>query len=97
MLTKSIITVAAVVVLGAASAALAADNEQHGGFRELGAGGAVTDGVNPVDHPSLSGVKPLDPVTQTERREPSDIQTEGRAPSEGARKQDNYGPESGKQ
>jgi hypothetical protein len=52
MLTK--ITLAAAITLGAACAALAApDTDPKGGFRELGPGGFVTDGVNPAYHPSM--------------------------------------------
>ena len=52
MLTK--LTLAAAITIGAASAALAApDTDPKGGYRELGPGGVVTDGVNPVYHPSM--------------------------------------------
>jgi hypothetical protein len=52
MLTK--IALATALVLGAAGAALAApDTDPNGGFRLLGPGGVVTDGVNPVYHPSM--------------------------------------------
>ena len=52
MLTK--IALAAALTLGTAFAALAAnENDTTGGYRELGPGGVVTDGVNPVFHPSL--------------------------------------------
>jgi hypothetical protein len=52
MLTK--IALATVLTIGAASAALAAnENDTPGGYRELGPGGFVTDGVNPVYHRSL--------------------------------------------
>jgi hypothetical protein len=52
MLTK--IALATVLAIGAASVALAAnENDVPGGYRELGPGGVVTDGVNPVFHPSL--------------------------------------------
>src|SRR5580692_3843009 len=54
MLTK--ITLAAALTLGTAFAALASnENDTPGGYRELGPGGVVTDGVNPVFHPSLRG------------------------------------------
>jgi BA14K-like protein len=55
MLNKFKIALAAAVVLGTASfAAMAAnDNEQKGGSRELGPGGTVGQGVNPVFHPSM--------------------------------------------
>jgi hypothetical protein len=52
MLTK--ISLAAALAIGTAGAALANDNDGYtGGYRELGSGGAVTDGVNPVYHPSM--------------------------------------------
>jgi hypothetical protein len=52
MLTK--IALATALVVGAASAAVAAtENEPTGGYRLLGPGGVVTDGVNPVFHPSM--------------------------------------------
>jgi hypothetical protein len=52
MLTK--IALAAALAIGTAGAALASqDSDAYGGFRELGPGGVVTDGVNPVFHPSL--------------------------------------------
>jgi hypothetical protein len=54
MLTKTGMALTAALIVGAASMALAAD-EETGGFRQLGSGGTVTDGVNPVDHPSISG------------------------------------------
>jgi hypothetical protein len=42
------------LVLGTAPLALAADHEdQSGGFRELGSGATVTEGMNPAYHPSL--------------------------------------------
>jgi hypothetical protein len=53
MLTK--IALAAALAIGTASAALAssADDGDIGGYRLLGPGGVVTDGVNPVFHRSL--------------------------------------------
>jgi hypothetical protein len=52
MLTK--IALATALTIGAASVALAAnENDTTGGYRELGAGGVVTDGVNPAFHRSL--------------------------------------------
>jgi hypothetical protein len=54
MLTK--IALAAALVIGTAGAALASENNggnETGGYRELGPGGAVTDGVNPAFHRSL--------------------------------------------
>jgi hypothetical protein len=59
MLTKTKIALAAILVLGAGSLAQAANENdggnETGGFRELGPGGAVTDGVNPAYHRSLRG------------------------------------------
>jgi hypothetical protein len=55
MLAKIKITVATTaLVLGAAPLALAADHEdQGGGYRELGTGAIITEGVNPAEHRSL--------------------------------------------
>ena len=52
MLTK--IALVTALTLSAAYAAMAApDTEDRGGYRLLGPGGVVTDGVNPVYHRSL--------------------------------------------
>ena len=52
MLTK--IALATALVVGTAGAVLASpDADSNGGFRQLGPGGVVTDGVNPVFHRSL--------------------------------------------
>jgi hypothetical protein len=52
MLTK--IALAMALAIGTASAALASnENDETGGYRLLGPGGVVTDGVNPVYHRSL--------------------------------------------
>jgi hypothetical protein len=52
MLTK--IVLATALTIGAASVAMASnENDTPGGYRELGPGGFVTDGVNPAYHPSL--------------------------------------------
>jgi hypothetical protein len=70
MLTKSIVTLAASIVLATASVAMAAENDDTpGGFRELGSGGTVTQGVNPVDHPSLSGESPKQRAIEEEKAE----------------------------
>lgn len=55
MFTRIKIAVATTaLVLGAAPLALAADHEdQSGGFRELGSGATITEGVNPAEHRSL--------------------------------------------
>jgi hypothetical protein len=61
MLTK--IALATALTIGAASVALASnENEITGGYRLLGPGGVVTDGVNPVFHQSLraQGAKATD-------------------------------------
>jgi hypothetical protein len=57
MFTKLKIALATALVLGAASAALASNENDGdtGGYRRLGPGGIVTDGVNPVFHPSMRG------------------------------------------
>jgi hypothetical protein len=53
MLTK--IALVAALAIGTAGAALASNENDGdtGGFRLLGPGGVVTDGVNPVFHRSL--------------------------------------------
>jgi hypothetical protein len=53
MLTK--IVLATALAVGTAGAALANDatDGDTGGYRLLGPGGVVTDGVNPVYHPSM--------------------------------------------
>jgi hypothetical protein len=55
MLTK--IVLAAALAIGTAGAALASNENdggnETGGYRELGPGGVVTNGVNPVFHRSL--------------------------------------------
>jgi hypothetical protein len=59
MLTKkmsntTMIFLATALTLGTACAALAApDTDPKGGFRELGPGGVVGQGVNPVFHRSM--------------------------------------------
>jgi hypothetical protein len=53
MLTKTAIALAATLVLGMSAAALAADTDPRGGFREEGPGGIVTEGVNPAYHESM--------------------------------------------
>jgi hypothetical protein len=51
MLTKTKLTLAAVLILGTASAALAESDRDHGGYVLPGS----MDGVNPVYHPDLFG------------------------------------------
>jgi hypothetical protein len=55
MLTK--IVLAAALAIGTAGSALASNENdggnETGGYRQLGPGGVVTDGVNPVFHRSL--------------------------------------------
>jgi hypothetical protein len=53
MLTK--IALATALALGTACAAVASSDSDinSGGYRLLGPGGVVTDGVNPVFHPSM--------------------------------------------
>jgi hypothetical protein len=60
MLTKTKIALAAILMLGSAMTLAQASNEndggnETGGFRLLGAGGVVTQGVNPAYHRSLRG------------------------------------------
>jgi hypothetical protein len=52
MLTK--IALAAALAIGTVGAALASnENDETGGYRQLGPGGVVTDGANPAFHPSM--------------------------------------------
>jgi hypothetical protein len=55
MLTKTNIALAAAIILGSASSVVLAanENDDKGGYRELGPGGTVGQGVNPVFHPSM--------------------------------------------
>jgi hypothetical protein len=54
MLTKTtMLALASALSLGMAAAALAADTDQKGGYREEGAGGVITEGVNPAYHESM--------------------------------------------
>jgi hypothetical protein len=54
MLTKTtMFALASALSLGMAAAALAADTDPKGGYREEGPGGNVTEGVNPVYHESM--------------------------------------------
>jgi hypothetical protein len=85
MFTKTTIALAAAAIIGVSLMALAADDDQHGGFRQLGPGGVVTQGINPVEHPSLSGIHPN---VQTETARPA-----ARLP----KAEDDYGPEAGKE
>jgi hypothetical protein len=60
MLTKTKIALATLIMLGGigSSALAASENDggnDTGGYRELGPGGVVTDGVNPAYHRSLRG------------------------------------------
>jgi hypothetical protein len=52
MFTKTMTALAAALILGAASAALASDatDRAQGGYRELGPGGFATQGINPAYH-----------------------------------------------
>lgn len=74
MLTRTTIALATALILGAASAAMAADNNsgyQGGGFRESGAGGFATQGINDIYHPDSAAKckraypKSYDPATMT--------------------------------
>lgn len=55
MSLKMKIAFASALILGTSLSALAAGDGDDGGFRELGNGAPVTQGVNPADHRSLSG------------------------------------------
>jgi hypothetical protein len=72
MLTKTTIALATALVLGIASAAMAApDTDPTGGYRESGAGAFATQGINPVFHPDSarkcerSYPRSYDPSTMT--------------------------------
>ena len=56
MLTKTTIALATALILGAASAAMAGnENEQKGGARTFGAPGiGATSGINPAQHPNAA-------------------------------------------
>lgn len=73
MLTKTSIALAATLILGTASAVLAADSGENnpGGARMPGS----TDGVNPVDHRN-------NPAVQQAPRQDTIIRTEGRGLTE---------------
>ena len=68
MLSK--IALATALVLGAASFAVADNDEQNtGGYRSFGPGGAATSGVNPAAHPTAAArcakLRSYDPSTMT--------------------------------
>jgi hypothetical protein len=74
MLTKTTIAIATALILGMASAALAAENssgDPKGGFRESGAGAFSQQGINDIYHPDSAGKckraypKSYDPSTMT--------------------------------
>jgi len=70
MLTKIAVTLATVFTLGTASVALAAnESDTPGGYRELGPGGAATQGVNPAFHKAAAAkcakLKSYDPSDMT--------------------------------
>lgn len=70
MLTKIAIPLAMAFTLGVASVALAAnENDTPGGYRELGPGGAATQGVNPAFHKAAAAkcakYKAYDPSDMT--------------------------------
>jgi len=77
MLTKTTIALATALVLGAAGVAIAgqrgadpAEPSEKGGYRELGPGGAATQGLNPVYHSAAAAkcakmYKSYDPSTMT--------------------------------
>ena len=70
MLTKTMIALSAALILGTASAVLAQSGEQKGGYRELGPGGAATQGINSAFHPQTAAAcakkyKSYDPSDMT--------------------------------
>jgi hypothetical protein len=81
MLNKTTIAVAAALILGTASVALAAGENAQGGFDNLGSNGKSVDSPRPgVQSPMLQ------PVSPEER-----IRTEGRGSAEGLREQKEEG------
>jgi hypothetical protein len=72
-LTKTTIALTAALILGTASAAMAASDasEQKGGYREQGPGGFAQQGINDVFHPNSAAAcrkaypKSYDPSTMT--------------------------------
>ena len=88
MFTKIAIATSA-LVLSTAPLALAADHEdQGGGFRELGSGATITEGVNPADHRSLRDASSAEAreveEKQAKERELNE-ERERREPTEGRR------------
>jgi hypothetical protein len=79
--TNAKIALAAAIIVGTASAVLAADSGENN------LGGSVRpgsmDGVNPVDHPNNPAVQSAKPPVSTDKG----IRTEGRGSSEGLREQ----------
>jgi hypothetical protein len=75
MLNKTKIALVAALVLGTASAVMAADENGRGG--SVMPGSSV--GVNPVDHPNNPAVQSMKPPLTAEQR----IRTEGRGTTEG--------------
>ena len=72
MLSKTAITLATALILGVASAAMAAnENDQKGGARTFGGpGGGATEGVNSAYHPNAAAAcakkyKSYDPSNMT--------------------------------
>jgi hypothetical protein len=84
MINKIALALAATLIAGTASVALAADDGTHGGFRELPTGGVVTQGINPVDHASLARTNHAVPTYRSETMRPSTFA------------EDSYGSEAGK-
>ena len=70
MLTKTAVTLATALILGAASVALADNDEPNYGSRSFGNGGYATQGVNPAFHARAAAncaqrYKSFDPSTMT--------------------------------
>jgi hypothetical protein len=81
MLTKTRIALAAALILGTASAVMAADSGENDKGGSVVPGSAV--GVNPVDHPNNRAVQSMKPPAAPEQG----IRTEGRGSSEALRGQ----------
>jgi hypothetical protein len=81
MLTKTKFALAAALMLGTASAVMAADSGENNQGGSVMPGSSA--GVNPVDHPNNPAVQSMKPPLAAEQG----IRTEGRGSSEGVRGQ----------
>jgi hypothetical protein len=81
MLMKTKIALAAALILGTASAVLAADSGENNQGGSVMPGSSV--GVNPVDHPNNPAVQSMKPALPADQG----IRTEGRGSAEELREQ----------